>query len=51
MACANVEGRANAAADPFQLPRLHVDDVDGETLARRLSEWFDGDAGTVQRAD
>ena len=36
---ANVVGRA---ADPFRLPRLHVQDWDGEKFSQLLSRWLDG---------
>lgn len=35
-ACANVVGRVTRRSDPFELPRVHVPDGDGEALARRL---------------
>lgn len=35
-ACANVVGRVTRRSDPFELPRVHVPDGDGDTLARRL---------------
>ena len=41
-ACANFPGSVGPGADPLQLPRLHVDNWDGEEFTRMLSEWFDG---------
>ncbi|HMQ24390.1 MAG TPA: polysaccharide deacetylase family protein [Acidimicrobiales bacterium] len=35
-ACANVAGRVTRRSDRFELPRVHVPDGDGDTLARRL---------------
>ena len=37
-ACANVVGRVRRRSDPFELPRVHVPDGDGEALARLLHE-------------
>jgi peptidoglycan/xylan/chitin deacetylase (PgdA/CDA1 family) len=35
-ACSNFAGSVKRASDPWQLPRLQVDNWDGETLARKL---------------
>jgi peptidoglycan/xylan/chitin deacetylase (PgdA/CDA1 family) len=40
-ACSTVAGVVDRRADAFQLPRLQGRDVDGESFARILSEWFD----------
>lgn len=37
-ACANVAGRVRRRSDPFELPRVHVPDGDGEALARLLHD-------------
>jgi glycosyltransferase involved in cell wall biosynthesis/peptidoglycan/xylan/chitin deacetylase (PgdA/CDA1 family) len=39
-ACATWTGLAHAASDPFQLPRIQVDDVGGEEFAAQLAGWF-----------
>lgn len=39
-ACANVPGKVQFWADPYQLPRFLVRDWDGDTFARYLDEWF-----------
>lgn len=39
-ACSNMNGGIGRSVDPFQLPRLYVNDWDGDTFARRLSEWL-----------
>ncbi len=39
-ACSTAETRVWRHADPFQLPRIVVEDCDGETFARWLSGWF-----------
>ena len=38
-ACATVAGVVRRRSERFELPRLHVDDCDGDGLARRLAEW------------
>jgi peptidoglycan/xylan/chitin deacetylase (PgdA/CDA1 family) len=43
-ACTTVPGAVRSATDPFELPRLHVEDCDGDGLARRLAEWTAGGA-------
>ncbi|MCW3050018.1 MAG: polysaccharide deacetylase [Solirubrobacterales bacterium] len=40
-ASATWEGLAHAASDPFQLPRVQVGDVAGETFAAHLARWFE----------
>jgi peptidoglycan/xylan/chitin deacetylase (PgdA/CDA1 family) len=39
-ACATTRGAVRENADPWRLPRYHVVDSDGETLDRRISQWF-----------
>jgi peptidoglycan/xylan/chitin deacetylase (PgdA/CDA1 family) len=39
-ACSTSVGVVRRSADPFQLPRLQVPDVDGDSFARILSEWL-----------
>jgi peptidoglycan/xylan/chitin deacetylase (PgdA/CDA1 family) len=39
-ACAAYPGAVNRKVDIFQLPRMQVDDCDGEEFSRRLSRWF-----------
>jgi peptidoglycan/xylan/chitin deacetylase (PgdA/CDA1 family) len=39
--CCNFVGVVNRRTDPFQLPRLHVRDCDGDEFAYHLSYWFD----------
>ncbi len=39
-ACAAFPGSINRGGDIFQLPRIQVDDCDGNEFARRLSRWF-----------
>ena len=41
-ACTTVPGAVTSATDPFELPRFHVEDCDGDGLARRLAEWAQG---------
>ncbi|WP_447980388.1 polysaccharide deacetylase family protein [Candidatus Nitrospira bockiana] len=41
-ACVNVPGRITEASDPLRLPRMHVQDWDGEEFERRLSAWLNG---------
>lgn len=41
-ACSTLEGVVERDTDRFQLPRVHVQDWDGEEFARQLSLWFDG---------
>lgn len=49
-ACSTLEGAVGRDADCFQLPRVQVQDWDGEEFARRLSIWFDGSAADAQSA-
>jgi peptidoglycan/xylan/chitin deacetylase (PgdA/CDA1 family) len=42
LACATTPARIEGATDPYELPRLTVDDWDGPEFARRLDTWFDG---------
>jgi peptidoglycan/xylan/chitin deacetylase (PgdA/CDA1 family) len=39
--CCNFVGVVNRRTVPFQLPRLHVRDCDGDEVAHQLSWWFD----------
>ena len=39
-ACSNFEGRVRKGADPYQLPRFLVRDLDGDAFARQLRAWF-----------
>jgi peptidoglycan/xylan/chitin deacetylase (PgdA/CDA1 family) len=39
-ACTTSAALVERHADPFQLPRFQVEDMDGESFARRLSEWL-----------
>ncbi len=39
-ACATIEGRVGRKAHRLQMPRVVVEDCDGETFARFLSNWF-----------
>jgi peptidoglycan/xylan/chitin deacetylase (PgdA/CDA1 family) len=36
----NVPGAVDRAADPYQLPRIYVTDMDGDGFARLLAEWL-----------
>ena len=38
-ACATVPGVVRRRSGRFELPRFHVEDCDGDGLARRLAEW------------
>ena len=38
-ACATITGAVRSTTSPFEIPRLHVDDCDGDGLARRLAGW------------
>jgi glycosyltransferase involved in cell wall biosynthesis/peptidoglycan/xylan/chitin deacetylase (PgdA/CDA1 family) len=39
-ACTTVPGLVQPHTDPFRLPRVQVEDWDGEEFARRLEAWF-----------
>ena len=39
-ACSNFAGVIGQSTDRFQLPRIHVENWDGEEFARLLSRWF-----------
>jgi peptidoglycan/xylan/chitin deacetylase (PgdA/CDA1 family) len=39
-ACATIEGRVGCKNHGFQMPRVVVEDCDGETFARFLANWF-----------
>jgi peptidoglycan/xylan/chitin deacetylase (PgdA/CDA1 family) len=41
-ACSASAGVVRRAADPFRLPRVHVQDWDGEKFTQVLSRWLDG---------
>jgi peptidoglycan/xylan/chitin deacetylase (PgdA/CDA1 family)/SAM-dependent methyltransferase len=41
-ACSAVEGVVGSSTDRFQLPRVFVQDWDGEEFAKRLSDWLHG---------
>ena len=41
-ACSVSAGVVRRNADPFRLPRLHVQDWDGEEFSQVLSRWLDG---------
>ncbi len=38
-ACATTSGVVKRGSERFELPRLHVEDCDGDGLARRLAQW------------
>lgn len=40
LACVNYPGLVTAITDPYQLPRMYVQDWSSETFARNLSAWF-----------
>jgi peptidoglycan/xylan/chitin deacetylase (PgdA/CDA1 family) len=40
--CATHAGLIRQPTNPFQLPRRHIQDWDGDKFAKRLSRWFDG---------
>ena len=40
-ACATIAGFVEQSVDHFQLPRIQVDDWDGEEFDERLAAWFD----------
>jgi peptidoglycan/xylan/chitin deacetylase (PgdA/CDA1 family) len=39
-ACSTVAGAVQRDSDPFQLPRIHVEDYDGENFLKLLSRWL-----------
>jgi peptidoglycan/xylan/chitin deacetylase (PgdA/CDA1 family) len=39
-ACSTSEGPVTASSDPVQLPRMFVQNWDGDQFASRLAEWF-----------
>jgi peptidoglycan/xylan/chitin deacetylase (PgdA/CDA1 family) len=39
-ACSNFPGRVTRSTDAFQLPRLQVEDWEGEEIAQQLVGWF-----------
>jgi peptidoglycan/xylan/chitin deacetylase (PgdA/CDA1 family) len=39
LACVNYPGLVTTVTDPYQLPRMYVQDWDSETFARNLSAW------------
>jgi hypothetical protein len=39
-ACSTLVAPVTRGADPFQLPRVQVQDMDGEAFARLLSAYF-----------
>ncbi len=41
-ACSNFPEVIWNEADPFQLPRILIQDCDGDSFARRLRRWWDG---------
>lgn len=41
-ACSTLTGVVEAGADCFELPRVQVEDWDGDEFAKRLSGWLDG---------
>ena len=41
-ACSTVPGTVRHRTSPLEIPRLHVDDCDGDGLARRLAHWATG---------
>lgn len=40
-ACSNFGGVVNRGSDLYQLPRVHVQDIDGEEFSRQLDAWFE----------
>jgi peptidoglycan/xylan/chitin deacetylase (PgdA/CDA1 family) len=40
-ACSTQAGTFTAEVDRFSLPRVHVEDCDGEEFARRMARWFE----------
>jgi peptidoglycan/xylan/chitin deacetylase (PgdA/CDA1 family) len=39
-ACTGLRTTVHAWTDPLQMPRIHVNDTNGEEFARELSRWF-----------
>ena len=39
-ACANWPGVVTRGVDPFELPRMHVFDGDGDGFEAQLSRWW-----------
>jgi peptidoglycan/xylan/chitin deacetylase (PgdA/CDA1 family) len=39
-ACSNFAGAVHAATDPYQIPRIYVNDVDGDRFVQMLAEWL-----------
>jgi peptidoglycan/xylan/chitin deacetylase (PgdA/CDA1 family) len=40
-ACSNFPGSVKSSTDAFQLPRLQVEDWDGDEFAQQIEGWFD----------
>jgi peptidoglycan/xylan/chitin deacetylase (PgdA/CDA1 family) len=38
-ACATTAGAVRSSTSPFEIPRLHVEDCDGDGLTQRLARW------------
>ena len=47
-ACTTVPESVVTGADRFQLPRVQVEDWDGDQFSRRLEAWFDGEEARLQ---
>jgi peptidoglycan/xylan/chitin deacetylase (PgdA/CDA1 family) len=45
-ACATTVGPVEPGVDPFQLPRVQVNDWDGAGFEQRLSAWFEAPSGS-----